>query len=236
MFEDILISKKEIGKFKLALKNPLGLTCEKITETPRVFNTAQIKNATENISFIDVEENILPALPPKAVEYLLKDFFLYMHQTGLYNRQFKLWRTLANITQVSISRLQKGLLKKNNLNAYMIDFFIDPKAPCIKAVIDEGSPNTYTAFKAYLSKALAGLNKDRIKGVFYFTNTGLTKDFIDELSLIIEVDDKISKYESAIQDSLDIRLNIIRFSGEDKKYDFTHVYPDLRVVKEIEYK
>ena len=129
MFNRFLISKKLLGKFKVKQKNPLALSCEKITLTPRAYSTAQIKSAIENILCVDIEENILPEIVIKAIEYLLKDLFIHMHQTGLYNRQFKLWKSLANIIEISVFKLQKGLLKKNELDAYIIDFFIDPKFP-----------------------------------------------------------------------------------------------------------
>ena len=84
MFNRFLISKKLLGKVKVKQKNPLALSCEKVTEAPRTYGTAQIKSATENILFVDNEENILPEIAIKSIEYLLKDLFIQMHQTGLY--------------------------------------------------------------------------------------------------------------------------------------------------------
>ncbi|MBI3591075.1 MAG: hypothetical protein HY094_06865 [Candidatus Melainabacteria bacterium] len=213
-------------------KNPLTLTCEKITQTPRVFNTAQIKNAIENISLIDVEEKVTPELLIKIIEYILKDFFLYMHQTGLYNRQFKLWKTMGNITQCSISKLQGGIFKKNDLNTYIIDFFIDPKSPCLCAIVNEGtkaeSLSMYENFKSSLSKTLYGINPDRVKGVFYFFNAMPDKEFITKLDFMTNAFDPISKYEAMLSDIKDTRLNIINFKCENEKYSFQHVYPEIR--------
>ena len=135
MLDHLLIRKKEIGKLKVALKNTLALTCEKITQNPRSFNTIQIKNAIDNLSIIDVEEKILPGLLTEAVSFALKDFFLYMHQTGLYNRQFKLWNTLASISTVLVFKLQKGFFKKKDLYAYIVDFYIEQKYPCISTIV-----------------------------------------------------------------------------------------------------
>ena len=232
MFDNILISKKEISKFKVTVKNPLTLTCEKITQTPRVFNTAQIKNATENILFVDVEERIIPELLIKIIEYILKDCFLYMHQTGLYNRQFKLWKTMGNITQCSVLKLQNGLLKKKDLNVYIINFFIDPKNPCLCAIINEDdkteSQALYKDFKSNLSKTLSGTNLDRVKGVFYFLNAMPGREFITNLDFMTNAFDPISKYESMLSDIKDVRLNIINFKCENEKYSFQHVYPEIK--------
>ena len=232
MLDQFLISKKEIGKFKLTLKNSLGLSCEKVTQLPRVFNTLQIKNAIENISFIDIEEKIVPEILTKVMEFILKDFFLYMHQTGLYNRQFKLWATLANITQLSIFSLQKGIFKKNDLNTYMIDFFIDPKIPCIKAIINENEKTDYSDFKMYLSKALTDNITNRLKGIFYFLKPELNDDFIKNLTLLTNGLDPILKYESIINNTKDTSLNLINYKY--KKYVFEPIYPQLKLIKREE--
>lgn len=228
MFEQLLISKKEMGKFKVTIKNPLGLTCEKITQTPRAFNTAQIKSAIENISFIDIEEKIFPLVLIRTTEFILKDFFLYMHQTGLYNRQFKLWRTLANITEITLFKLQKGIVKKGDLNVYMIDLFIDPKAPCISVIIDENIESKYKDFKIYLSKALLGSILKRLKGIFYFLNTEPEEEFIRQLELITNTSDPILKYESKLLTGRDIRLNVVSYRKDNEKYNFKHLCPELK--------
>ena len=232
MFNRFLISKNLLGKFKIKQKNPLALSCERVTEAPRTYSTAQIKNATENILFVDNEENILPEIAIKSIEYLLKDLFIQMHQTGLYNRQFKLWKSLANIIEISVFKLQKGLLKKNELNAYVIDFFIDPKSPCISAVIDE-SKNT-DEFQVYLEKVIRYSDLNRLKGVFYFLNCIPDELFLTKLKSETSAFDSISKYESILLKTNDVRLNVISYHKDNDKYVFKYIYPELKSFKNEE--
>lgn len=239
MLDKFSLTKKDIGKYKISPKNPLSLTCEKVTQTPRVFNTSQIKSAIENISFINIEENIIPKNLTKIIEYILKDFFLYMHQTGLYNRQFKFWKTLGSITQCKISKLQKGFFKKKDLNIQIIEFYIDPKVPCIKSLIIErnnneqnfGFKNTYREFKYYLSKTLADTNINRLKGIICFLNYNPDETFISKLNLITNAVDPISKYESVLLDLKDVRLNVITCREENEQTNFYHVFPELKSLK-----
>ena len=225
MFNKFLISKKFLGKFKIKQKNPLALTCEKVTQMPRAYSTAQIKSATENILFIDIEENIFPEITIKPIEYLLKDLFVHMHQTGLYNRQFRLWKSLANIIEVSISRLQKGLFNKSELNAYVIDLFIDPKSQCISTIIDINE-NT-NEFKVYLDMVIASSDLNRLKGIFYFINCMPDEHFISRLRLSTNSFDPISKYESVLLKTNDVRLNVISYYKDNEKDVFKHAYPEL---------
>ena len=226
MFNRFLISKKLLGKFKVKQKNPLALSCEKITLTPRAYSTAQIKSAIENILFVDIEENILPEIVIKAIEYLLKDLFIHMHQTGLYNRQFKLWKSLANIIEISVFKLQKGLLKKNELNAYIIDFFIDPKFPCISVIMDENKSTD--EFKVYLERVIVDSNLNRLKGIFYFSSFIPDERFIAKLKFDTNAFDPISKYESILLKTNDVRLNVISCHKENERYIFKHIYPELK--------
>lgn len=226
MINTLLISKKLLGKLKVKLKNPLALNCEKITETPRAFSTTQINTAIDNILFVDSEENILPDVITKSIEYLLKDLFVQMHQTGLYNRQFKLWKSIAAVTEVSVYRLQKGLFKKKELNAYLVNFYIDPKFPCISLIIDENR-NT-SEFKEYIEKIIKSSNLKRLKGVFYFTNSLPEEYFISKMRLLTGVNDQISKYESIVQSTNGVRLNIISYQRDDEKLSFRHIYPELK--------
>ena len=226
MFNGLLISKKLLGKFKVKQKNPLALSCEKITLTPRAYSTSQIKTAIENILFINSEENSLPEIIIKAIEYLLKDLFIHMHQTGLYNRQLKLWKSLANIIEISVFKLQKGFLKKNELNAYIIDFFIDPKIPCISVIMDEN--NNADEFKIYLERVIVSSNLNRLKGIFYFSNFIPDKHFITKLKFYTNAFDPISKYESILLKTSDVRLNVISCQKDNEKYNFKHIYPELK--------
>ena len=228
-FFQFFVSRKEVGKFKVSLKNPLGLTCEKITRTPRVFTTSQIKSAIENILLIDSEGNNVPDVTTRIAEYILKEFFLYMHQTGLYNRQFRLWRTIGNIRQLSICRLRKKFFKEEEPGCYSIDFFIDEKAPCIKAVIQENTVNNHKNFKFYLSWILRFSNLSRLKGIIYFVDYEPDAEFVEELSKITSAVDLISKYESIINDTLDVRLNLISYKKEVDKLSFKHIYPELKL-------
>ena len=231
MFDRFLITKKLLGKFKVKQKNQLALNCEKITGTPRAYSTAQIKGAIENILFVDIEENILPEIAIKSIEWLFKDLFIQMHQTGLYNRQFKLWKSLANIIDISVFKLQKGLLKKNELNAYVIDFFIDPEFPCTSAIIDENK--NPVEFKVYLDKIISNSNLNRLKGIFYFLNFMPDEHFITRLKLDTNSLDPISKYESILLKTNDVRLNVISYKKYDDKYVFEHIYPELRLLKNV---
>lgn len=229
MLETVFISKKLLGKFSVSQKNPLALSCEKITQIPRSYSTAQIKSATENISLTNIEGNILPEIAIKSIEYLLKDLFIQMHQTGLYNRQFKLWKSLAKINSISVCRLQQGLFKKRDLNIFTVDFFIDPKHPCISVIIDENK-NT-NEFMLCLKKVISTSNLNRLKGVFYFVHCIPDEMFITKLKLNTNAFDPISKYESVLLKTNDVRLNVLSYKEEGNKYNFKYVYPEIKSIK-----
>ncbi len=228
MLNTLFILKKPLGKLTVKQKNPLALNCKKITETPRTFSTSQITNATENILLVDVEENILPEGIISSIEYLLRDLFIQMHQTGLYNRQFRLWKSMASITEISVFKLQKGFFKKKELNAYLVNLYIDPKSQCISVIIDKNKD--INEFKAYIDKVIKSSNLNRLKGIFYFTNSTPDEHFINRMKLLTNVTDQISKYESIIQNTNDVRLNIVSYQKDNEIFHFKHIYPELKAL------
>jgi len=229
MLSQLLIRRKELGKIKIGRGDSLTLTCDKVTQTPRVFKTSRIQEAIDNISLLDIEEKKLPELIIKAIEFTLKDFFLYMHQTGLYNRQFKFWQAIARISQVTVYKLQKGIINKRDLNVYMLDFCIDPKFTSIRVIVNENNEDSasFREFKAFLDKSLI-LNFGKLKGILYFTNSQVDDYFIMKLQNMTNASDPISKYESELSDTKEVRLNVVLFKKDLEIYKFEHIYPCLR--------
>lgn len=234
MFYQLLNRKKEINRYKVSFKNPFNLTCEKITQTPRIYTTSQITTALENTIIEEIESKDTPKLLTKVLNYILKDFFLYMHQTGLYNRQFKLWRTLGNIKQILISRPVARFLKNKELSFYLIELSIDEIYPAISAVLEENDTNVFKEFKNSLSWILSNSNVKRLKGLLYFSpgtfNSVLTEKFS---SVISSVSNPIARYESIINETKDVRLNVINHSKLNDSYKFVPVFPPVRVHQKI---
>lgn len=227
MLEQFLIAKEEISTAKVGVKNPLGLACEKIIQNPRIYNTAQIKGAIENIELENTSGNDLPELALKATEFILKDFFLHMHQSGLHNRQFDLWRMLGNITKALFWRFQKGLIKKTDVDSYLSELYIDPRRPSACIILDENNENNLESFKLFLSKVLSENYANKLKGIFYFA-PNINKEFMAYLSSTIKNSDPILKYESILTNTSDVRLNVISYKKEGDNFNFKHLFPELK--------
>ena len=52
MFNNLFTFKKEIGKLKIKSRLPFDLTPEKIVNSPRAFNTTQLKDAIGNLEIV----------------------------------------------------------------------------------------------------------------------------------------------------------------------------------------
>lgn len=235
MLTNLLFSKKELSRFNVKSKNSFGLTCEKITQAPRLFTTSQVINAIENISLDDSlqQKETLQELVIKVSEYILKDFFLYMHQTGLYNRQLKLWKALGNIKQISALEVKKRFQGTNvKSSRYIIDFFIDEIAPCIRVLTDETINNSYNNFKLYLSWIISSSNIRRLRGIIFFINFVPDSNFIHKIEQLTSATDSILKYESLIKTTKDTRLNIVYYNQDkNNNFIFKHIYPDLTMLR-----
>lgn len=231
MFEHFLISKNKVASFKVGLKNPFGISPEKITQSPRSFNTLQIKEAIDNVCFSVDEDKKVPGFLLRAAEYILKDLFLYMHQTGLYNRQLKLWKVLGSISGCTLYSLSKGLIRKKELGIHTIYFFINPKSPCCLAIVHDCRQDSYNSltlfneFKAHTLRTTSQVLANKLKGIFYFLNQKPEEEFLEKVKGIIKGTDTLSRYESILSWSKDTRLNLITFSAYDNSYNFELISP-----------
>ena len=227
MLEKFLVKKEKIGELKLATKKPFDVTCEKITRSPRTFNTSEIKTALENLSLtLSETKEPLPEILLKSAEYLIKDLFFQMHQTGLYNRQLKLWKSLGNTTEISFYELSKGLIKKKGLDFSIIDLCTASKNVGVCGLIDP-APYDFTHFKSSLSTAINISNKNNLRGIVYFLTNKPDAGFINNIELITNIFDKTAKYEAILTGTRDIRLNVVSIEKNNGSYNFKHVFPKV---------
>lgn len=227
MLEKFLVKKEKVGGLKLTTKRLFDVTCEKITHSPRTFNTSQIKIALENLSLTPLEaKEPVSAMLLKSAEYLTKDLFFQMHQTGLYNRQLKLWKSLGNTTEISFYELYKGLLKKKKMDVAMLDLCTASKNISISALINL-NPCDFDLFKSFLSTVINISNKKNLRGIVYFLTNKPDTGFINNLELITNASNHITKYESILTGTKDIRLNLISIEKNNGSYNFKHIYPKI---------
>lgn len=224
MLEKFFIYKKEFGKYKIKPSKPFELTPEKIAQNPRSFNTSEIKIATENLQIVEQDECLSEKLI-KLSKYIFNGFFFQMHQSGLYNRQLKLWKNIGNINQVVFYKIEKGIIKKKETNIFFVDFLTSSKSIVMRAIIPENNITDFKEFKTYLLASLS--NSGDIKGIFHFTNKELSNDFQGALDQVVDTSDQISKYESKLIGTNEIRLNIIKYKNDGNDYSFEHIYPKI---------
>lgn len=231
MLEALLIKKEEISKLKITSTRPFDITCEKITQSPRIFNTTQIKGALENLNITAEGEPNMPEVVKRVVDYLIKEFFLRMHQTGLYNRQYKLWKTLGTASEATLFRLKRGLIKQKDLNISLVDICTDSKRTCACAIITK--VHNINDIRYYLSSIIQIYKNRNLNGVFYFLEGKTRKDITSYLETLIYDFDITSRYESIVKNSKEIRLNAISISKKNNDFVFNHFFPDINRTKII---
>lgn len=231
MFYKIFISKKEIAQINIIVQKPFDVTPEKITQNPRSFTSSEIKNGTENILLknIEVLEN---DFIKSSLNFILKDLFIYMHQTGLYNRQLKFWKTFGSISKIKIFELYKGFFNnKKKTGIFLIEFV--SQAGSLSSVALLVAPNsTKDGIESNINMALSLENNKNLKGITYVTSKTVDQEILSKLEKLTRGTDYILKYESKIAWTKDVRLNIINYSlNENSSYSFKHSYPQIELSK-----
>ncbi|MBI1857783.1 MAG: hypothetical protein HYR97_01500 [Candidatus Melainabacteria bacterium] len=224
MLEELFYRKNQKGNIKIDVIKPFDLTTEQITQTPRSFNASQIKAALENTrSTHSLDDDNLPKVLLEASDFLLKSFFLRFHQIGLYNRQLAFWKTLGTIHEINISNIEKGLFTKRSTDIWLLDLLTSSREGCITAVLFESTKIDIKSLRLMI-EALIKLNKNvKLKGIIYILNN--SKSFEDNFDDLIDTSDTVSKYESVIKKTKDIRFNAISMMKNNGAFSFEHIYP-----------
>ncbi len=78
-----------------------------VTADPRVASAVDIKAGLDNL-VIESAEGVSD-LVLAVIHYLFRDFFAFAHQSGLYNRQIRLWEMFSRISTVEIKQHARGM-------------------------------------------------------------------------------------------------------------------------------
>jgi hypothetical protein len=233
--------------YKLSISNndEIGFTLHKVVMEPRQCTPLDLAAAAKNvrIDFHGENEDEIAILSKKMVNYLLTDFFVLAHRTGLYNRQLKLWEALAGISEVKIAQLQQGFFKKIDLPIWDL-LMLDSKGRTkllVRMVFDipnaEFDLNNEKGCKALLASTVQRAERLRIEnpsfnGVFLFCPKPAGEYVRSYISMITVVDDPVGKYEAKIVSLPDVSLNLFEYESAGDELKMLH--PSLQKMNSSE--
>lgn len=94
-----------------------------IIQSPRTCTTIDVRQACANLDFVPPGEGLeRSALVESFVRYLFTQYFVLAHQSGLYNRQMRLWQVFSKVEKVEFKQVTSGVVSRNFEPAYELAF------------------------------------------------------------------------------------------------------------------
>lgn len=115
-------------------------------------------------------DNKIPNLVLAAIKFVMTGYFSDAHQSGLYNRQLRLWETISKIAVVEVQPVTKGFFQKVTLPVYELVFkTVNGKVPIVALVIEPSATASHLELlKDFLAKVakIQAQSGNQVKGAF----------------------------------------------------------------------
>lgn len=231
------MSKNANYNFDVKQIRPEALSLKSIIENPRDYTPADLQAAADNNEITCREASVEPIVD-FLVRYILIDFFIYAHRTGLYNRQRILWESIAHVTNVQVFQNNRGIFKKEQLPYF--DFnFMDYKGKVLLALtyVDPFALEKPLNAERLLSKAISRLSSlGKPNGVFYCVSKPFPEKVIEKIKRMTNGNDPVGKYESKLPEPANISIDLIEIDNSNLASNIIEAnlaYPDLQPKKKL---
>ena len=225
-----------------------------VTTNPRAATALDIQAGLSNLA-IEAAPDVnapVPALPLAVIHYLFHDFFAMAHQSGLYNRQIRLWEMFSRVSAAQIQQVERGFFSRSTIPVYEIIFKTSVgQNPVCALVIDEsirsldGFKNQTDAGKIYIEllrdfllkviKIQARLGANGVKGIFVVTPEPLAPGLLAFVEKSTGAIDPVSRAESIMPAPVSAHINLLTYSqlepvapdASESGYRITLQYPNI---------
>lgn len=194
-----------------------------IVKSPRTFRPQDLAFACANLSFAGKEK--VPKSLLAIVQFVVSGYFQLAHTSGLYNRQIKLWESIAKIKSVEIYQQEQGLFLKSKKPEYHIVFLDHKKRPVVLAY----HVNSFESSSAYLKGFKDFIRQigqaQVLEGLFVSCPRPFPAPALEYVRKETRSKDKIASYES-IFPKFGIPMNLLELeSSPIISDDNTETYP-----------
>ncbi len=193
---------------------------------PRSWSPENLKEACNNLRF-DAPDGIIAERPEfefefTVLQFLFRNFFYLMHQTGLYNPQRKLWSLLAQTSKIKIKDY-KRISRNDRAHTRISDLILeDISGKFIKVrIVHPGSQIPFAGFRNLISN-ISG----KCLGLFYISEQEPDAKTLKQIQTKTNASDFLDKYRSPI--TKNCCLDLIKYTSLGaSSYKFSLIHPDL---------
>jgi len=222
----LLQRKKDIIEIKISKPIEDLKSIDDVLYEPRSWSPDDLKDACNNLSF-DSSQSI-GEFENLTIQYIIRNFFFILHQTGLYNPQKKLWTQLAQTKKITIKPYKK-IPRKERENTKINDIIFEDtnRKFILVRLVYPGSQLNFAGFKPLIASI-----PSRCVGLFYITDQEPDSKTLSLIKTKTNAGDFFDKYRSPIAPGCS--FNLVRYEVQQGKLIYRLVHPDLNKNVEAE--
>lgn len=203
-----------VNSFSVIIKNAdsEAFNLGSVTQAPRSAAAQDLKAACDNLVF-EPSDNKIPDLVFSAIRFVMASYFSAAHQSGLYNRQLRLWETISKIAVVEVQPVTKGLFQKVALPVYELLFkTVNGKIPIVALVLEPSSgSNQLELLKDFLAKVakMQAQSGNQVRGVFVVCDSPFPPAILSFVEKAIGADDPVARFDSILPPPYQVHINLV---------------------------
>ncbi|MBU6451462.1 MAG: hypothetical protein KGS72_06775 [Cyanobacteria bacterium REEB67] len=204
-----------------------------VTGNPRGATAVDIKAGLDNLVIEAPTGAHIDPLPLAVIHSLFHDYFAFAHQSGLYNRQIRLWEMFSRVTSAEVRQIERGFFSRWLIPVYEVVFKTAVGQSPICALVIDGKVNTMDGFsyggktkndpgKIYVEllrdfllkvmKIQARLGANGVKGIFVVTPAPLQESLLAFIEKSTRAVDPVSRAESIMPAPVSAHINLLTYS------------------------
>lgn len=234
------MAESPIYKFEVQVLNSEGITLDSIARNPRIYKPQDLQVACSNTNIIcnsGQPESSVVAM----VDYVVHEYFVFAHRTGLYNRQKQLWESITKISTAAVFQLKQGLLRKQALSLFDLHF-LDHRGRILVLghLVDPSYQEERGNWESHLNRFLKRAEKyGPLAGLFLCFPEPFPPAVQAKVAKLTGASDPVGKYESVLPQPWSAPLDLLSLRGSEAQDASSSdcklrlVQPDLTVTKKI---
>lgn len=203
-----------VNRLSVIVKNaePEAFNLGTVTQAPRVAGAHDLAAACDNLIF-EPSDNKIPDLVLAAIKFIITGYFTDAHQSGLYNRQMRLWENISKVVLVEVQQVTKGFFQKTTLPVYELLFkTVGGKVPIVALVVEPAyGSNHLDLLKDLLAKVakMQAQSGNQLTGVFVVCDSPFPPAILTYVEKITGAEDPVAKFDSILPPPYQTHINLV---------------------------
>lgn len=220
--------KPNTSTIKIIYPDREAYNLSSVLQVPRQVTRQDLEAAVANLQ-IDYPLDMASDFhwPMSLIEFVIKDYFVQCHQSGLYNRHKRPFESIPKVDHVTVKQVDRGMMDKVLLPAWQLTFLSARQEPYLSGLVfssafvkRRGYDEMLNTVKDYFIqlqrvKAKFAGHPAIVNGVFIACGAPFPEQLLAHFYKLTDGDDALGRVETLHPDPLACHINLVEIFGDE---------------------